>query len=250
MEFLLIPQQEFHAGVDHRLPLEDIGVVLPRDGDIGEYLKIGLPADAGAGLAASIGLGFQSADIFAFFKMKVVALAVPQHLHIHVFRGILGGAGTQTIKAQGIFVIAVAGAIVLAAGVQLAENQLPIVALFLGVIIHRAAAAKILYLHAAIGIAGGDDLFAVALPGFIDGIGEDLEYRVFAALQTIGAKDDAGALPDAVGALQGGNTLIAVFLFCFCCHGSSPISRSLPSILYQHFGHRSSGANIFSFCAG
>ena len=68
---------------------------------------------------------------------------------------------------------------------------------------------------------------------------------------------DAGAIrslvtqsQDAVGALQGGNTFVAVFLFCFCCHGSSPISRSLPSTLYQHFGHRSSGANIFSFCAG
>ena len=93
----LAAQPERDPGIDHRLPLEDIGVVLPRDGDIGEYLKIGLPADAGAGLAASIGLGFQSANIFAFFKMEVVALAVPQHLHIHVFRGILGGAGAKTV---------------------------------------------------------------------------------------------------------------------------------------------------------
>ena len=94
---LLVAQQEFHAGVDHRLPLQHIGVVGKRDSDIGEYRKVGLPTDTGAGLFAGVRLRLQPADVFALLKVQVVALAVPQHLHVHVFRGILGGAGAETV---------------------------------------------------------------------------------------------------------------------------------------------------------
>ena len=157
--------------------------------------------DTGAGLAAGVGFGPQPTDVLAFFKMKIIAFAIPQHLYIHVFRRILRGAGTKAIESQRIFVVAIAGAIVFAAGIQFAKDQFPVVALLLGVIIHRAAAAEILHFDAAIGIAGGDDLFAISLPGLINGIGEDFEHRMLTALQTIGAKNNAGAFANPIGAL-------------------------------------------------
>ena len=102
--------------------------------------------------------------------MEVVALAVPQHLHIHVFRGILGGAGTQAIKAQGIFVVAVAGAVVLAAGIQLAENKLPVEALFVCVPVQRTATAEVLDLYRFICIARERYDLTVSLARFIYGV--------------------------------------------------------------------------------
>ena len=46
---------------------------------------------------------------------------------------------------------------------------------------------------------GDDDEIAVALPGLVDGVGHDLKHGMLAALQPVGAEDDAGALADPVG---------------------------------------------------
>ena len=220
--FLLELQDKFHPGVDHCLPLQHVGIVFQRNVDVGKDLQVRLPADPGAGLPAGVGLGLQPADVFALFEVQAVPLAVPQHLHIHVLRRILRRAGTQAVQAQGVLIAAVAAAVVLAAGIQLAKDQLPVVALLLGVIVHRAAAAKILHLYAAVGKAGDDDPGAVALPRLVYGVGEDLEHRMLAALQPVRTENDPRPLADPVGALQRGDAFVAVFFFTSCSHAQPP----------------------------
>ena len=59
----------------------------------------------------------------------------------------------------------------------------------------------------------------MALPGFVDGVGQNLEYGVLAPLQPVGAEDDPGPLADPVGPLQGGDGFVAVLLGAFW-HGT------------------------------
>ena len=67
----LLLEAEGDTGVNHRLPLEYIGVVLHRDVNVGKDLQVGLPPDRGPRLFPPIrGLLFQAANIFSFFKME------------------------------------------------------------------------------------------------------------------------------------------------------------------------------------
>ena len=84
--------------------------------------------------------------------------------------------------------------VVLAAGVQLAEHQLPVELLLLLVPVHRAAPAEVLHLDGVILIPGDGDQGAVALPGLVDGVGQDLKDRVLTALQPSEPKITAGRL--------------------------------------------------------
>ena len=52
----------------------------------------------------------------------------------------------------------------------------------------------------------------MALTGFIDGVGENLKHSMLTALQTIGPKDNRRPQPHPIGALEHGNTLIAIGL--------------------------------------
>ena len=63
----------------------------------------------------------------------------------------------------------------------------------------RQAPAKVLHLDGLILVPGDDDQVAVALPGLVDGVGEDLEHRVLAALQPVRAENHPGPLPHPVG---------------------------------------------------
>ena len=65
-----------------------------------------------------------------FSKWRVYFEAVPVDGCVKVLAGVLGGAGAQAVEAQGVLIV-VAVPAVLAAGVQLAEHQLPVVALLL-----------------------------------------------------------------------------------------------------------------------
>ena len=42
----------------------------------------------------------------------------------------------------------------------------------------------------------------MALPGLVDGVGEDLKYRVLAAVQAVGAENHTRTLADPVRALE------------------------------------------------
>ena len=194
----LVAEAEGDPGVDHRLALEHVGVVLHGDIDVGKHIQIRLPAEAGAGLFAGVGLLFQAAHVLALLEVEGVLKAVPVDHRIKVRAGVLGGAGAQAVEAQGILIV-VAVPAVLAAGVQLTEHQLPVVALLLFVPVHRTAPAHVLHLNGAVDVPGDGDEIAVALPGLVDGVGHDLKHGMLAALQPVGAEDDAGALADPVG---------------------------------------------------
>ena len=212
----LLPEAEGDPGVDHRLALEHVGVVVHRDADVGEHLQVGLPADGGAGLFAPVGgLLFQPAHVFPLLKVERIVEAVPPHIHVHIRAGILGGAGAQAVQAQGVLVVVPAAA-VLAAGVQLAEHQLPVVLLFVLVPVHRTAPSLVLHLDGLVQKAGDGNQAAVALPGLVNGVGQNLKDGVLAALQPVGAKDDTRALAHPVGPLQGGDGVVAVACFSWC----------------------------------
>jgi len=159
----------------------------------------------------------QLADNATPFKMQGILIPVPIDPSVKELRGILGGTGTQTVEAQGIFVVGSPGTLViLAACVHLAEDQLPVVALLLIVPIHGASSAEVLYLNALICIAGHNDQITVSLTGLVNGIGQDLKDRMLTAYEIIGAENDRRAETDAVFIFQGGNTFVAVALFL--CH--------------------------------
>ena len=216
----LVFQPEGHAGVDHRLPPHHIPVVVHGDIDIGKHIQVRQPADGGTGtlLIAGLFADLQLARDLAALKVQPVLLPVAPHGHVHIAGGILSGAGAQAIQAQGELVVLAVLVVVLAAGVQLAEHQLPVVAPLLLVPVHGTATALILHLNGEIGKAGHGDEPAIACTGLVDGVGEDLEHGVLAALQPVGAEDDTGPLADPVRPLQTGDTVVVIgFLLGHIC---------------------------------
>lgn len=146
--------------------------------------------------------------------MEVIAIPVPADGGIKKFGGILGSAGAKAIEAQGILVVFAVFA-VLAASVHFAEHQLPVKPLFLFVIVHGAAAPKVLHLHAQVFVAGDNDGIAVPLPCFVNSIGQDFKDCVLAAFQIVRAKNNCRALTHPVFSLQHGDTGIAVLFLLF-----------------------------------
>jgi hypothetical protein len=59
-------------------------------------------------------------------------------------------------------------------------------------------------------IAGKGDDITVALASLVNGVGQNFKYGVLAAVQPVGAEDDAGALADAIRALEHGDAVVAV----------------------------------------
>ena len=118
-------------------------------------------------------------------KVQRIAEAVVANIRVHVFGGILRSAQTETIQAQRVIVVAAVIVVIFAARIHLAEHKLPIVALLTLVVIHRDAAAVVFHLHGMVGIARDGDLLAVALARLINGVREDLENRVLAAVETV-----------------------------------------------------------------
>ena len=98
--------------------------------------------------------GFQSADVFALFKVEGVFLPIPSNHRIKIAGGILGGTGAETIETQGVFIVLPFIVAVFAAGIELAEYQLPVIPLLRRVPIHRTAAAKVLHLNGVVEITG------------------------------------------------------------------------------------------------
>ena len=227
---LLIPKLEGNPLIHHRLTAQHIREVFRRDGNVGKHIQIRQPAGAGAG---PFRLRFRQRRLFQFthdlapLKVELIFITVPPDGDVHVAGGVLGGASAQAVEAQRIFIVISGEIIVLAAGVQLTVHQFPVVALFLFVPVHRAAAAHILHLNGAVIVSRHSDDPAVALPGLVDGVGEDLENRVFAAVQTVGAKNDTGPFPDPVRAFQRRDAVIAIILF-FSRHSSS--KRAFPCL--------------------
>ena len=96
----LLLKAEGHPRVDHCLALHHVGVVVHRDVDVGKNLQVGLPAEGRARLLSPVGgLLFQTAHVFALFKVEGVFEAVPPDGGVEELAGVLGGAGAQAIEA-------------------------------------------------------------------------------------------------------------------------------------------------------
>ena len=207
---VLVTQDEQHPRIDDGLPFEHVPEIAGRHRDVGEHLEIRFPTDDGAGILFGIRFLLQAADVLPMFEVQGVAEPVPLDLHVHVFRGILGRTGAQAVEAEGVFVTLPFEGVVFAAGVQLTEDQLPVVPAFLLVEVHRHAPAEILHLEGAILIPGGDNAAAEPLPGLVDRVGKDFEYCVLTAFQPVRSEDDRRAFADPVGPFQGGDAVVAV----------------------------------------
>ena len=100
----LIAEDKPQLRIDNRLPLEHIQIIGFRNLNVREHFQIRTPANLCAGVRTGVLFlfksGFGAGAVFALFKMQAVFCAVAAHGDIHIFRGILCRAGTQTIQSQ------------------------------------------------------------------------------------------------------------------------------------------------------
>ena len=215
-----ILENKRHTVVYHSLAAQHIFKAVGRDGDVGKDLGVRLPADDRAGALALERLLLQAAHVLAFFKVEVVVEAIAVDVGGHPLAGVLGGTQAQAIEAQAEIVVAAALG-VFAAGVQLAEDKVPVPAVLSLVVVHRDAAAEVLNLNDVVGVEGDVDAVAMAVTGFIDGVGDDLKDGMGTAFHTVRAKNNGRALTHTVRAFQLADAVVAVFLLFFC-HAAVP----------------------------
>ena len=227
---VLRAEAERHPGVHDGLAAQDIEKVALRDVDIGKYLNIRLPAGRRAGLFPVRGFHKHFALDLAFGEVQRILVPVAPDGDVHILGGVLRGARAETVQTERVFIVAAVVVFVLAAGVQLTVDKLPVEALFRRVPVHGTAAAEILYLNGLVIVESYRYNIAEALARLVDGVGENFKYGVLAALQSVGAEDNARTLAHPVGALELGNAFVAVFLRFCCCHLVSPYIVVLVSV--------------------
>ncbi len=215
----LVKQAEGHSGIDDGLAFQSLLEIVQRDHDVSENVPVCLPFLDRAGLLLpDRGLG-QATDIIAFFEVQIIAEAIAHHRYVEVFGSILGGTGAQAIETEAELIMVPADIVVFAASIQFAVDQLPIVAVFLLIEIERNAATLVFDLERSVAVALDLDQVAMSFPGLVDGIRQDLEKGMLAALQVVGTKNNTWPEADPVSPLQGGYAGIVVG-FAFG-HGNS-----------------------------
>ena len=234
-------QAEGHVGVDHGLAAHGLAIPIVGNADRGKDLKIGAPLDGGAGAVLVAGLNLEcllfGADDLALFKVQRVLVAVAPNRDVHVLGGVLSRARAQAVGAEREVVVAALVVVILAAGVELAKDEFPVKALLGGIPVERAAAAVVLYLNGAIAKGGKGDELAVALARLVNGVGQDLEGGMRAAIESVRAKDDGGAQTYALLVLELADTVVTIVCGVFC-H-----TRSLGAPLLR-FSHIDSQGSI------
>ena len=234
-------QAEGHVGVDHGLTAHGLAIPIVGNADRGKDLKIGAPLDGGAGTVLVAGLNFEcllfGTDDLALLKVQGVLVTVTPNGDVHVLGSVLSRAGAQAVGAEREVVVAALIVVIFAAGIELAEDELPVKALLGGVPIEWAAAAVILYLDRAIAKGGKGDELAVALARLVNGVGQDLEGGMRAAIEAVRAKDDGGAQAYALLVLELADTVVTIVCGVFC-H-----TRSLGAPLLR-FSHIDSQGSI------
>ena len=191
-----------------------------RDADRGEDLQVRAPLDGGAGAVAIGGLDLErlllGAHDLALLEVEGVLVAVAPDRDVHVLGGVLGRAGAQAVGTEREVVVAALVVVVLSAGVELAEDELPVKALLGRVPIERAAAAVVLDLDGAVAEGGEGDQVAVALARLVDRVGQDLECGVRAAVEPVRAEDDGGAQAYALLVLELTDAVVAIVCGVLC----------------------------------
>lgn len=142
--------------------------------------------------------------------MQGVFVAVAPNRDVHVLGSVLGRAGAQAVGAEREVVVAALVVVILAAGVELAKDELPVKALLGRVPVERAAAAVVLYLNGAIAKDGKGDELAVTLARLVNGVGQDLEGSVCTAIESVRAKDDGRAQAYALLVLELADTVVTI----------------------------------------
>ena len=95
-----IGKDQRDAVVDNRLTAQHILEGFRRDGNVGEYLGVGLPADDRAGALALERLLLQAADVLAFFEVEVIMEAVAVNVGGHPLARVLGGAEAKPFRPR------------------------------------------------------------------------------------------------------------------------------------------------------
>ena len=213
-------QAEGHVGVDHGLAAHGLAIPLVGNADGGKDLKIGAPFDGSAGAVLVAGLNLEcllfGTDDLALLKVQGVLVTVTPDGDIHVLGSVLSRAGAQAVGAEREVVVAALVVVILAAGVELAEDEFPVKALLGRVPVERAAAAVVLYLDRAIAKGGKGDELAVALARLVNGVGQDLEGGMRAAIEPVRAKDDGGSQAYALLVLELADTVVTIVCGVFC----------------------------------
>lgn len=158
----------------------------------------------------SISSAFFGADDLAFLKVQRVLVTVAPNGDVHVLGSVLGRARAQAVGAEREVVVAALVVVVLAAGVELTKDELPVKALLGGVPVERAATAVVLYLNRAIAKSGEGDELAVALARLVNGVGQDLKGGVRATVESVRAKDNGGAQSYALLVLELADTVVTI----------------------------------------
>ena len=113
----LYAQAKRHALVHDGLPVQHVLEIALGHINVREHLQIRPPADGRAGFLAVCRGALQPADDLALPKMQAVLFPVAPDGHVHIFRGVLRGARTQTVETERVFVVLALVVFVLAAGV-------------------------------------------------------------------------------------------------------------------------------------
>ena len=213
-------QAEGYVGIDHGLATHGLAIPIVRNTDRGEDLEVGAPLDGGTGTVLVAGLNLErllfGTDDFSLLKVQGVLVAVAPDGDVHVLGGVLGRAGAQAVGAEREVVVAALVVVVLAAGVELAKDELPVKALLGGVPVERAATTVVLYLNRTIAKGGEGDELAVALACLVNGVGQDFEGGMRAAVESVRAKDDGGAQTYALLILELADTVVTIVCGVFC----------------------------------
>ncbi len=172
---LFVNEFENQPGIDHSLPFQDIPETLEGYPDIGEDLPVRLPFLYGAGMLITALLFFQTSYIVALFKVQLVFVTVAKYCYIHVFRAVLGSAGSEAVKPQRELVVLARVVHVFPPGIEFAVYQFPVISLFIGVEIQGDPPALILHGYGVIRVPCDPDQAPETLPGFIDGVGQYLK---------------------------------------------------------------------------
>ena len=212
---IFIGQGKGNAAVDGGLPAQCSVKIVKADVDIGKNLEVGAPFDARSGSLVRRRLLEHLADRAAGLELQKIAEAVAEDFSLHIFGRILRCAQAKPIEADRVF-IAPALVLVLAAGIQLAEHQLPVIALFLGVVVNRDAAPEILHLDGFILKIGNIDAVAVTEARLINRVRYDLKHGMLAGNDIVRPEHNAGAQSDTLLIFQPFDAFVCIVI----SHGS------------------------------
>ena len=192
--FAFDAQTEGYVGVDHCLAAHGVTVPLFGNVDGGEYFQVWAPLDSGAGANLVSGLNLEGLLLgthhLALLEVKGILVAITPYRDVHVFGGVLGCARTQAIGAERVVVVATLVVAVLAACVELAEDEFPVEALFGRVPIKRAATTVVFHLNGAVAEGGQGNQVAIALTCLVDRVGKNLEGGMRTAIKTVRSEND------------------------------------------------------------